>query len=47
MRFAEGALGLRQPTGHSFVDAHHLVACPLALTLITERGRLTYGNPRT
>jgi hypothetical protein len=42
----ECARGLRPLAGHGFRGAHHVLACPLALTLITERNRLVDGNPR-
>jgi len=42
----ECARGLRPLAGHGFGGAHHVLACPLALTLITERNRLVDGNPR-
>jgi hypothetical protein len=40
------ALGPRPTAGHSFPGVHHVLACPLALTLITERNRLVGANPR-
>jgi hypothetical protein len=40
------ARGLRPPTGHGFVGAHHVLArARLALSLITERSRLADGKP--